>query len=235
MSNAILIPIIAAMAIWPFGRNKSDDEGTIRELDDVEVVVDTSRTISGSEQKAIESYREFLALAADDPLLQAEAMRRLADLQLDTVEGEQLAAGLDVIGSEAGSTVNLYEQLLESYPNYEKSDLVLYQLSRAHEAAGRIEDALATLDRLVEEYPQTAHIDEAHFRRGEMLFVEQRYGEAEDAYSFVLEHGPDSNFYEQSLYKQGWAQFKQVRHEDSLEPFFALLDLTISGRQRAAA
>jgi tetratricopeptide (TPR) repeat protein len=224
MSNAILIPIIAAMAIWPFGRNKNDDEGTIRELEEVEVMVDTSQPISGSEQKAIESYREFLALASEDPLLRAEAMRRLADLQLETVEGEQLAAGLEVLSGEASSTVNLYEQLLESYPGYEKRDLVLYQLARAHEAAGRIEEALATLDQLVAEYPQTVHIDEAHFRRGEMLFVEQRYGEAEDAYAFVLEYGPESNFYEQSLYKQGWAQFKQVRHEDSLTPFFTLLD-----------
>ncbi len=224
MTQAILVPIIAAMAIWPFGRNKHDDEGTIRTLEEVEVAVDTSQTISGSEQKAIESYREFLELASDDPLLQAEAMRRLADLQLETVEGEQLMAGLEVLSGEAGSTVSLYEQLLESYPSYEKRDLVLYQLARAHEAAGRVEDALATLDRLVEEYPQTAHIDEAHFRRGEILFVEQRYGEAEDAYAFVLDFGPESNFYEQSLYKQGWAQFKQVRHEDSLTPFFALLD-----------
>ena len=224
MTNAILIPIIAAMAIWPFGRNKNDDEGTIRELEEVEVVVDTAQPISGSEQKAIESYREFLDLASEDPLLRAEAMRRLADLQLETDEGEQLAAGLEVLSSDDGSTVNLYEQLLESYPGYEKRDLVLYQLARAHEAAGRIEEALATLDQLVEEYPQTVHIDEAHFRRGEMLFVEQRYGEAEDSYAFVLQYGPDSRFYEQSLYKQGWAQFKQVRHEDSLTPFFALLD-----------
>ncbi len=224
MTQAVLLPIIAAMAIWPFGRNKNDDEGTIAELDEVEVVVDTSQPISGSEQKAIESYREFLDLASEDPLLRAEAMRRLADLQLESEEGVQLASGLEVLGDEAGSTVNLYEQLLESYPGYEKRDLVLYQLARAHEASGRIEEALATLDRLVEEYPETEHIDEAYFRRGEMLFVEQRYGDAEDAYAFVIAYGDASNFFEQSLYKQGWAQFKQVRHEDSLEPFFALLD-----------
>jgi TolA-binding protein len=233
MTHAILIPILAAMAIWPFGRHRDDSEGTVRELEDVEVEVDTSRAIEGSEQKAIESYRRFLELASEDPLLRAEAMRRLADLQLETSEGEQLDIGAEVLGTEAGTTTGLYEQLLESYPGYEKNDLVLYQLARAHEAAGRIDDALATLDRLVAEYPGTVHIDEANFRRGEILFVEQRYGEAEDAYARVLAHGPDSAFYEQSLYKQGWAQFKQVRHEDSLEPFFALLDrkLAVDGAE----
>ncbi|HMB72546.1 MAG TPA: tetratricopeptide repeat protein, partial [Gammaproteobacteria bacterium] len=224
MSSAILVPIIAAMAIWPFGRNKDDTEGTIRELEEVEVAVETSGTLDGSEQKAIESYREFLELASEDPLLRAEAMRRLADLQLETVDGDQFAADSAVLGSDAGSTVTLYEQLLASYPGYEKRDLVLYQLARAHEAAGRTDAALDTLDRLVAEYPATAHIDEAHFRRGEILFVDQRYRESEDAYALVLAFGPDSNFYEQSLYKQGWAQFKQARHEDSLLPFFGLLD-----------
>ena len=224
MSSAILLPIIAAMAIWPFGRNKNDGEGTIRELEEVEVAVDTSRPIEGSELKAIESYRLFLDLASEDPILQAEAMRRLADLQLETVEADEFGNGVDALSADAGSTVNLYEQLLESYPEYEKNDLVLYQLARAHEAAGRIEEALATLDRLVAEFPQTEHIDEAHFRRGEILFVEQRYSEAEDAYGLVLSHSTESAFHEQSLYKQGWARFKQLLHEESLEPFIELLD-----------
>ena len=48
-----------------------------------------------------------------------------------------------------GSTIDMYEQLLESYPNYAKNDLVLYQLARAYEAEGRIDDSLATLDRLI--------------------------------------------------------------------------------------
>ena len=224
MTHTILVPIIAAMAIWPFGRNKDDTHGTIRTLEEVEVAVDTTGAIEGSEQKAIDSYREFLELASEDPLLRAEAMRRLADLQLETVDGAQFSADSAVLGSDAGSTVTLYEQLLESYPGYEKRDLVLYQLARAHEAAGRTDTALTTLDRLVAEHPDTEHIDEAHFRRGEILFVDQRYREAEDAYARVLGYGPDSAFFEQSLYKQGWAQFKQARHEDSLAPFFALLD-----------
>jgi len=104
------------------------------------------------------------------------------------------------------------------YPDYEKNDLVLYQLARAYEVAGETELALETLDRLVDEYPDTPHLIEAHFRRGETLFVEQRYAEAEDAYSAVLAHGHEVEFGEQSLYKLGWSLFKQLLHEESLEP-----------------
>jgi TolA-binding protein len=238
MSEAIVLPIIVAMALWPpwpFGRDRDREEieGTIGELSEVEIDVEGSEPITGSEQKAIESYRSFLELASGDPVLEAEAMRRLADLQLETAEAEQLQRNLEGLDLRSGSTVSIYEQLLEAYPSYAKNDLVLYQLARAHEAGGELEAALAALDRLVTEYPETRHYEEAHFRRGETLFVLERYREAEQAYQAVLDRGPSAAFYEQSLYKQGWAQFKQLRFEDSLQPFFALLDIEF--RHGAAA
>jgi TolA-binding protein len=225
MNGSAVLTLVTLAAIWPFGRDKQTEEtGTIGDLEDRVVAVDTSATIDSSEARAMESYRLFLDLAADDPLLQAEAMRRLADLQLETGEIVEFDPGGAAVDGELGGTIDLYAQLLDSHPDYEKNDLVLYQLSRAYEAAGDNEQALATLDRLVSEYPDTSHWGEAQFRRGETLFVEQRYAEAEDAYEKVLALGPDAAFAEQSLYKLGWSRFKQLRHEDGLEPFFGLLD-----------
>ena len=229
MSGEFLISVVAVAAIWPFGRDKAPEEsGTILDLDDEVVAVDTSATIDSSEFKAMEGYRDFLDLASGDPLLQAEAMRRLADLQLEIGE-------VDAVDLELAGTIELYRGLLESYPDYEDRDLVLYQLSRAYEAAGQNEQALATLDQLVSDYPDTPYFAEAHFRRGETLFIEQHYADAEDAYTAVLSRGPDSNFAEQSLYKLGWSRFKQMRHEDSLDPFFALLDRRLEARNTPPA
>jgi TolA-binding protein len=231
MSAAPLLTLIAIAAIWPFGRDRDHDRektpdptGTIKDLERRVVNVDTNAGIVGGEAKAMESYRLFLDLAAEDPVLRAEAMRRLADLQLETSEVQQLQSNVQSLGTAFASTIEMYEQLLESYPNYAKNDLVLYQLARALEADGRLEDALRTLNRLIDEYPQTPHFDEAQFRRGEMLFVQKRYGEAEDAYADVLAEGPESAFYEQSLYKHGWALFKQQEHAAGLKSFFGLLD-----------
>ena len=226
MSNAPLLVFLAMTAIWPFGRDRdrSDETtGTIKDLERADVEVDTQAAIVGSEAKAMESYRLFLDVASDDPLLKAEAMRRLADLQLETADVEELASNVESLGS-LGGTIQMYEQLLESYPNYAKNDLVLYQLARAYEAEGRIDDSLATLDRLIERYPRTEHLDEAQFRRGETLFVQKRYRDAERAYAVVLEEGDSSTFYEQALYKHGWSMFKQQIYEDSLSSFFTLLD-----------
>ena len=57
--------------------------------------------------------------------------------------------------------------------------------------------------------------------------LQKDYNAAEVAYSAVVDYGEESRFYEQSLYKLGWSQFKLAWHEDSLEPFFELLDRKI--------
>ncbi len=212
---------------WPFGRGHADGPPTIGGLDAKRIEVHVGAPIEGSEHKAMESYKSFLDLGSQDPALRAEAMRRLADLQLETGEAEELQHNLRSLGGTYGSTAELYERLLETYPHYAKNDLVLYQLARAYEADGRTDAALAALDRLVKEYPHTPYYGEAEFRRGETLFVEKHYAEAEAAYAQVLAQGRDSPFYEQALYKHGWSLFKQLRNEDALASFFELLDRKI--------
>ena len=230
-ASAVLIVTMAGLWLpWPFGRDddRAEETPTIADLETQTVEIDTNGTINDSQAKAIESYRLFLDLASIDPELQAEGMRRLADLQLEAAEIEQLQQNLQSLGGEFSDAVHLYESLLSSYPDYEKNDLVLYQLARAYEIAGQNEEALATLDRLVEEYPHTPHFEEAHFRRGESLFVQQQYEEAERAYRQVIESGA-AQFREQALYKHGWSLFKQQQFEDSFPSFSGLLDIKLSG------
>ena len=120
---------------------------------------------------------------------------------------------MDLQGAEA---IQLYTTLLKAYPDYARNDQVLYQLARAYETTGQPDQALATLDRIVQQYPQTPHIDEVQFRRGELLFSAKRYPEAERAYAAVIGRGGASAFYQQSLYKHGWSLFKQST--DAREP-----------------
>lgn len=204
------------------------EKETIKSLEEKEVEVRSGSVIHGGSGLARDNYRAFLDLASDDPELRAEAMRRLGDLELEATEAEQLTQNIDALDhSGYNSAVGLYEQLLQAYPDYRRNDTVLYQLARAFEIGGRNEDALETLDELVARYPDTLLIDEVQFRRGEMLFLQKDYDGAEAAYQDVVKYGEESRFYEQSLYKLGWSQFKLAWHEDSLSPFFELLDRKI--------
>lgn len=200
-------------------------EQTIKSLEEKEFKVRPGRVIDESNEKARDNYRAFLDLVSDDPELRAEAMRRLGDLELESLEAEQLTRNIDSLdGRGFDSAVSLFQRLLEAYPDYRRNDTVLYQLARAYETAGRTDDALDTLNELVLRYPATARRDEIEFRRGEMQFLRKDYANAERAYRHVVESASASRFYEQSLYKLGWTEFKLGLHEGSLDPFFSLLD-----------
>jgi TolA-binding protein len=233
---------IAFAIALPAAADKVRKQDTIASLEEKTFEVRPGNMILDSSNKARDNYRGFLDLVSDDPNLQAEAMRRLADLELEASEAQQLAENAGTVEFESyDNAVGLFHALLEKYPDFERNDSVLYQLARAYEVAGNTDDALRVLDDLVARYPHTPYIDEVQFRRGEMLFLRKDYNNAEVAYSDVVEYGEESKFYEQSLYKLGWSQFKLAWHDDSLEPFFKLLDRKIGdvelqdGDERLAA
>ena len=234
-SRYLLLAMLAMLAmsvVWAStaAADKIRKRDTIASLDGKTVEVRPGSIIVGSTDKARDNYRAFLDLVSDDPELRAEAMRRLGDLELEATETEQLATNVEGLDYELyDSAVELFHQLLEAYPEYRRNDSVLYQLARAYEIAGKTDDALRVLNELVGKYPDTALIDEVQFRRGEMLFLRKNYLDAELAYQRVVSSGEQSRFYEQSLYKLGWAQFKLAEHGDSLTPFFDLLDRKLTG------
>ena len=227
--NRLILPLAGlALVLTAVASADVRKKDTIESLEDRTVELRKGNVILNSNDLARNNYRAFLELVSDDPALRAEAMRRLGDLELEATEAQQLVENIDALGQASyDNAVGLYQQLLGAYPDYRRNDTVLYQLARAYEIGGRNDDALVVLNDLVEQFPDTPLIDEVQFRRGEMLFLRKKYNDAEVAYQAVVKYGEDSRFYEQSLYKLGWSQFKLAWHDDSLQPFFELLDRKI--------
>lgn len=204
-----------------------DEPETLADLKGRRVDVAKAPVAGDTADQAVDNYRAFLGADADEKL-RPEAMRRLADLQLQRNEQRQAdvpdSAAVNPAAPDLAESVALYETLLRDYPQYAHQDKALYQLARAYDDAGQSEVVLATLERLVREHPDTPLRAEAEFRRGEILFVQTRYREAEAAYQAVLDRGDGSEFYERALYKQGWARFKQNFYAEALDAFIALLD-----------
>ena len=231
MPRRLIIAIAGSAALFAAAVHADvREKDTIKSLDKETVEIRPGRVIMNSSDLARDNYREFLDLVTDDPSLSAEAMRRLGDLELEASEAAQLAENIEGLENTGyDNAVSLYLRLLEAYPDYRRNDTVLYQLARAYEIGGRVDEALEVLDELVTRYPATPMIDEVQFRRGEILFLRKRYNEAEPSYRAVIDFGAGSRFYEQSLYKLGWTQFKLAWHEDSLDSFFELLDRKLGG------
>ena len=218
--------------------------GTLAELEAAEPDLDEIYLEDGLE-RAAESYRRYLEETPESART-PEAMRRLADLQIEqeygVIGGGGGAGGSAIpreqivemaapetaapvkqaatVGPTAGSPVEpteselafeeratqreelltasedfdatlplsgepipagpreaieTYKKILETYPNYERNDQVLYQMSRAYDEIGQPDEAMAVMDRLVARYPYSRYVDEVHFRRGEYYFVRKKY------------------------------------------------------------
>jgi tetratricopeptide (TPR) repeat protein len=139
-----------------------------------------------------------------------------------------LAAGADLEKAGPREAIALYKKLLAQYPLYDRKDQVLYHMSRAYAELGDVETAMAVMNRLVKEDPNSKYFEEVQFRRGEYFFTRKKFLDAEDAYKAVVDHGVGSPFYELALYKLGWTYYKQELYDESLDRFVALLDYKAS-------
>lgn len=166
----------------------------------------------------IANYTRLLPLLVA-PEEKLRVLHRLADLKL--LKGEELM--VDQAVDELGIAISAYQGLLEKYPDREVNDQVLYQLAKSYDLQGRQAEYLDTMTRLMAEYPDTQFKSEVQFRRGEVLFTNQRYREAEQAFAAVIDT-QDENFLVNAHYMKGWSLFKQTRFELALNSYVAVLD-----------
>jgi cellulose synthase operon protein C len=226
----LLIATLPATAV--LAAQTRESAKTLKDLQQRRVEIRKDAPSDANAGKAMENYRRFLELQKSDPALQAEALRRLGDLSLESGELERMESEVTRIDLGGAEAIRLYTMLLRAHPDYPRNDQVLYQLARAYETTGQTDKALATLDDIVRRFPQSRDIAEVHFRRGELLFSAQQYHAAELAYAEVTK--PETGgFYQQALYKQGWALFKQNLNEESLPVFARLLDLKLIDKRVA--
>jgi cellulose synthase operon protein C len=216
-------------------QNAPKKPATIKDLEGQQVDISTDPPQGVDTSKTMDSYRRFLDLNAGDAALRSEALRRLADLNLESSESERIERELVTNeGLRATEAIHLYSALLKAYPKYEHADAVLYQLARAYELNAQPDKALASLDKLVATYPASHYMDEAQFRRGELLFTSKSYPAAQAAYESVVKMGPKSLYYNQSLYKHGWSLFKQGENERSLDSFAGVLDSELVSKRNSS-
>ncbi len=276
--NALLAASLAAVLA---ACATTSEQGTLAELEQVPADVDEVY-LEDSLELAAQSYRRYLEETSESALT-PEALRRLADLQIEqeygfigrgeivemaapdtssTVSqiGNMQSASAPALPSESereferratasegilssavvsdtdlagtGETIpagpreaiQTYKKILSEYPNYERNDQVLYQMSRAYDEIGQPDEAMAVMDQLVAKYPYSRYLDEVYFRRGEYYFVRKKFIDAETSYGAIIRMGESSSYYELALYKQGWAFYKQFMYEEALHNYMALLD-----------
>lgn len=199
----------------------------IETLDDRDYQIEQRKVLKITRSQVVNKYREFLNYATGEPMY-GNAIRRLADIELETAEQVTLADNseeqTDITRRKMEAAIRMYETYLDTYPHRENVDLILYQLAKAYDLVGDYLGTLTTLTKLVDSYPDSRHYIESQFRRGEMLFALSRYNESEKAYQKIVSQTESSIFREKAMFKYGWALFKQNKNTLALHAFFNIID-----------
>ncbi|MBK1871910.1 MULTISPECIES: tetratricopeptide repeat protein [unclassified Marinobacter] len=244
-----LVPVLLALLVsgcqslgWGQGGGvmPAARPGTLASLSPVsrEREADLPEIEAGAEAVSLESvmhsYRELLPLV-DDPIKQVTIRHRLADLEF--ARAERLMT--DTAEDDLSGAIDAYTGLLAEYPERAGNDQIYYQLARAWEMRGMTDEQLAALDTLVTQYPGSAYWVEAQFRRADILFINGRYPEAEQAFHEVTlaakERNADPSFLMNAQYMKGWSQFKQGDYQQALFSYIEVLDLIMPVEQAAEA
>jgi tetratricopeptide (TPR) repeat protein len=187
-----------------------------------------------------DAYQALLGVVAD-PQTKQIVQYRLADLEVSLAEQrqelgepteiEQNATG-QITNGQADkkpkklfdSAITQYQQLLIDHPQNPDNLEVLYQLAKAYEQQGQMQDSFDTIKQLLQQFPDNPYLAEAHFRMGEIEFNRSDFPAAIKAYDQVLAQGEQNPYFGTAAYMLGWSYFKNEQQSDALKAFTVLLD-----------
>ena len=185
-------------------------------------------------QNMRDAYKALLDVVGD-PQTKKIVQYRLADLEVSLAEQKQedgapLASTINE--NQAGQkshklfdlAIQQYQQLLVDHPHSPDNLEVLYQLAKAYEQQGQMQDSFATLQQLLKQFPDNPYLAETHFRMGEVEFNRANYPLAISAYTKVLEQGEQNPYFGTAAYMLGWSYFKNEQQGQALTAFSTLLD-----------
>ncbi|WP_404364148.1 tetratricopeptide repeat protein [Marinobacter sp.] len=233
MLAALMLSGCQSMNLLPFSGDESvaAEPGTLAELQPAAVSPLAAASGAVGLEDVISGYERLLPLL-EDPEQIIRVQHRLADLRFQQAENRMTEQAVD----ELDVAIDAYQRLLELYPDRETNDRILYQLARTYELRGDTDAYLATLDRLVTEFPDSEFRVESEFRRGEVLFSNYDYAGAEKAFDAVIQADADApgreTFLTNAWYMKGWSQFKQGDYEPALISYVSVLDIVLPGGER---
>jgi tetratricopeptide (TPR) repeat protein len=120
--------------------------------------------------------------------------------------------------------VQLYTQVLKNAQGEPERIDGYYNLAKAYDMNGQRDESIATLRELVDHYPNSQYATEAKFRIAEQEFSTGHYAAAADHYREIVTASGNSDFRDQSLYKEGWSLYKASDYAAAQPVFFQVLE-----------
>lgn len=131
------------------------------------------------------------------------------------------------------NTIKVYKLIADNprYKDYPRMDEALFYYAFTLQGAKRDEDARKIFYRLIKDYPESKYIPDAYLSFADYYFNENSLANAEKFYDKVLQF-PKSGVYAYALYKKGWVYLNLNRHQDALETFFKVAQITQKDKKK---
>ena len=221
----------------------------LREVAEKRRFVESKYTNAISEQElkevqarkdAIILFEEFIRKYPDNPKYTPNAMYRLAELYyersmivynektegyeaaLEKFDKGEVSVEPELPEIDFSDSIRLYTEMIRRFPDFEYIGSVYYLLGYCYSEAGQGEKAVQVWLTLLEKGLAGENYVELRLRLGDYYFAENDLKKAEEQY-LEGKKFPESNFYDQILYKLAWTYYRQFRLEDAVKTFTQLL------------
>jgi tetratricopeptide (TPR) repeat protein len=165
-------------------------------------------------------YYFFEANRKDDEYIKAMNANDKAGMERAKAEKEAKA---EESKGQAKLAVDCYSEIIQKFKDFERNDEVLYFLGQNLMEMGDEKKALVAYKRLIDKYPKSKYLPDAHLAFGEYYFnaskgkrdqVEKALVSYKEAAKF-----PDNKVYAYALYKQGWCYFNLGEYEKAMDMY----------------
>ncbi len=199
--------------------------------------------------EAIRQLQHFVAEEPEDANEMPDALLRLAELRWEEARAsylEDYSAWQKTPQRVRSPTppkaqielpLSLYDRILQHHRDFDRYDLVLYMKAYALMEAARMNEALVCYRRIIDEFPHSRFLPDAHMAFAEWHFSgSYDYEAALREYALVLQY-PQSELSDLALFKSAWCLWKLGHVNEAAMRFRQVLDLggqlaNVSGERR---
>jgi TolA-binding protein len=209
---------VAAECLLELGRH-AESEKVYREL-----------VAAGSGHPDLENWRLRLGVVLFLQKKWQDVVDTLTPLVGSFKNADRIAHAQHLIGTSQyflgafDEAVTALEASLAANPKWTQSDEALFNLSRAQRKKDLLKPAIASVKRMIQEFPQSKLLDRAHFSLAEYSYASEDYPTAAAEYDTVLTTWPDSPLVPNAHYSKAWAQVKTKKYAEAAASFTALID-----------
>jgi TolA-binding protein len=121
-------------------------------------------------------------------------------------------------------SMRFFRSAVEKSPSSVFAGAATYCLAWCFNDAGQIDSAYYYMKKLARTYPDNPHTPQAWMFCGEYYFDKGNLEKALESFLWVMKY-PESEWFDEALYKVAWTQYRMSNPEKAISSFLALVDL----------